>query len=224
MIYVVIPSRGRKQQLLKCIDRLFETTPFHEITCIVVCEDDDLTHKELEDTMWVAGHNEVILLPVGGTAVEKWNHGARHVNESAEPHHWFLTGADDLWWQEDWLSRAMEAAIGGYVDLNDGHVKDRGTHYMVTKRFALDHLGGVVVVPHYRAWYFDTEAQARAKAAGVYVYAREAIVEHRHHFWGLAKEDETYKRAAPHYGRDSNIYSTRSGKGFPNDYAAVLYE
>jgi hypothetical protein len=193
------------------------------MTCVVLCEDKGLTDDDLF-TPHLGSPHKFMRIPVGGTSVEKWNFGAGYLNQVSKPYDWFLTGADDLWWQDGWLEKALAADIGGYVDLNDGHVKDRGTHYMVTKQFAIDHLGGVLTVPHYHAWYFDTEAQARAKKAGVYVYAREAIVEHRHHYWGLAEEDETYKRATPHHGRDSNIYSERSGRGFPNDYEAVLYE
>ena len=220
-ISVVIPSKGRPDQLAAGVKRLFETTRGHDVEAVIVCDEDE-TRGLVEDTL--AGTGQVIWVVESLKVIPAFNAGLAVSTGDA-----VVLGADDLWWGDGWLDAALAALgtlddLGGLVGLNDGApiARDYATHYLMTRRYIAWNNGGVLACPHYEHTYIDPEACARAMRAGRYVYAADAVVEHRHWLWGKAAKDPTYAEADGTFERDRATYERRFAAGFPDDYAPVI--
>jgi hypothetical protein len=107
----------------------------------------------------------------------------------------------------------------GFNDMSP-NAEGRGTHYMVSRSYAVDKWGGVMICPLYDHNYTDWEAQKRAEADGVYLWARDAHVEHEHFDWDKNLWDDTYAITRAKLDEDRALYERREAAGFPNDYPA----
>ena len=202
-VSVIIPSRNRPERLQKSIASLLETTRDHNIEIICVLDSDDTASHELVKGLPVRIVENADPSLMG---IPKWNMGAAVARGE-----WLVTGADDVVWLPGWL--------------DDGHSDGRfATHYMVTRQFAIDHLGGVLQIPAYKSWYSDIEVYERAVRAQLYVFATDAHIEHKHAAFKEVPEDEIYQRGEPHHTDDMRIYKQRREDGFPNDFEAVIKE
>lgn len=136
--------------------------------------------------------------------------------------------ADDLHWEAGWFEAALaklsEFEDGwGLVGFNDGHWgAELSTHYLMSRRFIVEVLGGVVAWPAYKHSFNDLETCDRAKAAGRYAWAEDARVYHEHWLFGDRPQDETDTRRLPQHPEDERIYNERRAAGFPVDYAPVI--
>jgi hypothetical protein len=211
-----MPSRGRAEQCRKAVDRFFETAGGVPIEIIVITEDHDAYTNAFKDLFLVPFGCNFRFIFEGGTAVEKWNRGAKEAT-----HEWLLLGSDDLWAHEDWAKNALVPPNKGFVGFNDTHMAGTATHYMITKQFCREVLGGVFCPPMYKSWGLDVEVAVRAKAAGRFLYVEDAVLEHRHFVWG-AQMDATYMAGMPNYGADCALFNERENAGFPNVYEAYL--
>lgn len=215
-IVAIMPTRGRTAKAIACLKRLRETAP--DVPAVVLTETDpDVVRAE-------TGEMVIDCDPIL-TAVQKWNMGARVAVRLMGATHLILA-ADDLWWGDGWLGATGRALAidAGVVAFNDLHYSgdELGTHYVASVAFCRAHLGGVFVCPHYRSWALDNEMTEIAKRAGVYAWARDAVVEHRHVDYSKAGDDATYIRARPIHYYDRLIYADRQARGFPIDYEAVF--
>ncbi len=217
-ISVVIPSRGRADQLKKCINGLKATTQGHDVQTVIVLDEDDAASI---NAIGATPVTPIVLSGEPKNAVEKWNLGAHAASGD-----WLVLGADDLEWGDGWLEKALTTPNQGFIGFNDGHMdgKELATHYMMTREYSRAHNGGVLAIPHYHSWYLDVEATERAKRAGKFAFAREAYVEHRHPLWNKAQMDDTYRRGQQWYAIDQQTYAERSRAGFPDDFESVLTE
>lgn len=216
---VILPTRGRTTQAVKCIDRLVQTAP--SVDVFVVTEDDPRDFGAL-----LALEDQVHLVPTtpGMTAVQKWNYGFERVHARFDA---FFLGADDLWFNTGWLEEivgTMERTGAGCVSPNDGVTEGNqlGTHYLMTKDFIRDVNGGVMVCPHYRSWCLDVETTERAKRARSYAWAKDSSVEHRHVHFGKAEMDDTYKRGYAVHQYDQFICELRRREGWPDDFVRII--
>ncbi len=213
-VSVIIPTRKRHDALRRSLGTLKATAPGAEI--VVVNDDDDhiseIIAVELGADVWTNRDSSL-------TGIPKWNMGIAYADAD-----WLVTGADDVIWHDGWLDAALKTENKGFIGLNDMHTPQDQycTHYMVTRQFAKEHLGGVLQIPAYKSWYSDVEVCVRAKQAGAYVYAPDAIVEHVHPQDGKTPTDEIYERGAKYQAEDLVTFSYRMRAGFPNDYEAVL--
>lgn len=154
-------------------------------------------------------------------AVRSWNRGA-----AATDAPYLVLGADDLWPHPGWLTEALAEMdrLGGMglVGFNDLHRHGDvlATHWLTSRRFCDEVLGGVLAIPAYYHYYFDPEINERAKAAGRYRWAARAVMEHRHPLAHKAAMDDLYRLTHDtHYAADKATYERRRAAGYPNDYA-----
>ena len=92
----------------------------------------------------------------------------------------------------------------------------------MTRDYIEKYNGGVLVCPAYLHNFVDVEATIRAKNAGRYHYAVDAIVEHRHYLWGKAEKDATYKLSEGTFLPDQETFKKRAAAGFPDDFEPIL--
>lgn len=220
---VILPTLGRAEQMRRCAEHLLHISPEVHLALCVTEEDFDSITSATELWSQFGDRMDVIIRPLSEvSAVAGWNAGLRAFPNSDV----YVLGADDLWFYPSWY-RNLERTIGRYgglVGFNDLSPR-RGwaSHYAMTRQFIIRHHGGVMAVPHYRAWYLDVEACERAKLATQFVIASDVIVEHRHVNWKKATMDSTYERGYVANGeRDKAIYNRRKALKWPNDYPAIL--
>jgi hypothetical protein len=136
--------------------------------------------------------------------------------------------ADDLMFNHGWLDAALKE-LGefedgwGLVGFNDGHFgEELSTHYLMSRRFIVEVLGGVVAWPEYRHSFNDLETTERAKRANRYRWCEDARVDHEHWLFGDRGMDETDQRELPNHPGSQEGYLRRAAAGFPNDYDPVI--
>ena len=217
-ISVVIPSVGRTEKLLRCIEQLYSVTDDFE--CVVVVEDED---KQTTDAMREAQKEYSGLVVVNNATrrgcVYCWNLGAQHASGDA-----FIPCADDVLFHAGWKDSALKALNGyGLVGLNNGSGR---THkyfddfYLATRDYCVDYQGGVLCCPHYKYICTDKEACLVAQRNNKYIYAEDAVIEHMHWIFKKSELDDTYDLRTKDGGtrNDEKIYTARKNAGFPIDY------
>ncbi len=211
-VSIVIPTHGRQEQMRRCLDQLFATIQDRDVE-VIVCSDDT----------WI-DDPRVKMKMTGGGSIEGWNIGLAESTGQA-----VVLGADDLWFMDGWLDAALRGLLQipekcGMVGFNDMHSDGHrfATHYLMTRDYIDQYNGGVLAIPAYQHNFIDVEATARAKRAGRYYYARDALVEHRHYIWNAAVKDETYERTAGTFQSDQALFERRCAMGFPNDFEPMI--
>jgi hypothetical protein len=202
------------------------------LLALAVPADDKLTLKVAEKLMATKAANGVAVDLVkrkpGTTSVEGWNLAFQAAYAAGAD--WFIAGADDIVWRTGWLEEALRVAQetgAEVVGLNDGDntntkLDEWASHSMVSRRFALEEMGGVMAPPGYGAWWFDREIVEKARAKGLYAPAHSAYAEHHHPDWKLAEEDDTYRLGIPFRDADGELFEARKAAGFPTDYKPLV--
>lgn len=226
MISAILATTGRPDEAERCIRELRATTEGHELEIVCGVDADPVTARRvvpLVDVLDVAPHYR-------GSG-QAWNDCLRRA--TGDP---IVLAADDLHWQEGWLDwalLALEDFDGGWgmVGFNDGHSKrheadgrgrDFATHYLLSRRFIAEVLGGVVAWPCYGHSLMDRETNARARRANRFIWCEDAKVFHRHWLFGDRAKDETDRRHLGLHPAATAAYRKRQAHGFPNDYDPVL--
>lgn len=219
-VSVIMPTRERPEQARRCLERLWQTSVGYDVEAVAVVDGDSATAEAISES----GLGRVIMLPERMGAVRAWNLGAAAATGDV-----LVLAADDLWWFHGWIGEMLEQMAAfpggdGMVGLND--LAQNGallaTHYAVSRRFAIEHFGGVLVCPHYRQYFIDNEATARARRANRYTWAQNAVVEHRHPCWRKARMDGLYAASSQFMQVDGETFIRRRTAGFPDDFEAVL--
>lgn len=214
-VSVVLPSRGRAAQARRCVERLLATTRGYALEVVVVTDGCRETSEALRPLA-----DRLVELPRRSGAPAAWNAGA-----AAATGEIIVLGADDLWWGHGWIGEMLERmaelpdgdGLVGFNDLaRDGD--ELATHYAISRRFMVEHLGGVLACPAYRHYYIDNEANVRAKLAGRFTWARFCLVEHRHPLYGKAEMDTVYAETMGLIEQDGETFLRRAAAGFPDDY------
>lgn len=216
-ISVLIPTTGRPDRGESCIKRLRETADV-EIVCAVDADPESATRlAPLVDKLLVCkGYRG---------CSQAWNDCLAEA--SGDP---IVFAADDLIWGDGWLEAALakleEFEDGwGLVGFNDGHWgAELSTHYLMSRRFIVEVLGGVVAWPQYKHSFNDLETSERAKRANRYAWCEDAHVYHEHWLFGDRDQDDTDARRLPQHPEDQRHYDLRAAAGFPNDYDPVITE
>ena len=221
-IAICLPTKGRPAQMKKRVnDLILQPLPdgVDLILSLAVIRDDTETLRAVNEVIdqWYDSDVTVLLTfrESGSTAVDGWN---RAYNAVADICDWFVLGADDLIWADGWLEAAMELfAAGEVIGLNDTHtdLNQYAPHYMASAAFCRDVLGGCLVPPIYRSWWFDREVCEIAQSFGVYVPGWGVIVAHTHPDWKTAEMDDIYSQARPLHDADRALYLRRQRLGFP---------
>lgn len=154
-----------------------------------------------------------------------WNQAMRN----APSYNGYFLGSDDIVFMPGWYDavlRVLEEIGGdGLVGINDGRWKKAkvykmcATHYLMTRKFIIEHNGGVAACPFYRCDWTDMEANERARRAGKWGWAEDALVTH---IWLGPDSDEGYRNATAFREQAKLIYGERKAKGFKNDFQPII--
>lgn len=215
----------------QCIRGVVETTVDHDIEIVCAIDADPETARRLRSlrrefpkrVSWVFS-----VKPNYRGNSRAWNDAL--ALSTGDP---VVFAADDLEWQGGWLDVALERLSEfdegcGLVGFNDGHWDGNSgisTHYLMSRRFIVEVLGGVVAWDFYRHSFNDAEVNARARAAERYAWCEEARVYHSHWLFGDREMDATDTRTLGDHGEAERIFKRRQAEGFPNDgIEPVIYQ
>jgi len=218
MISVLFPTTGRPERAEQCLRQLLATTDGHDIEVIAAVDRDPQTARRIATLV------DVLLYATDYRGCSKaWNDCLAEAN--GDP---VVFAADDLEWHEGWLDHALETLAEfpdgwGLVGFNDGHWSaELSTHYLMSRRFIVEVLGGVVAWDWYRHSFNDLEVNDRAKAAGRYAWCENARVTHHHWLFGDRDKDATDTRTLGDHAEAERVYKERRAARFPVDYEPVI--
>jgi glycosyltransferase involved in cell wall biosynthesis len=223
-VSVLLATAGRPEMARAFTETLVATTEGHNIELIVAVDGDPATVEQIKT---VEPHD-------GFRAVFDWQPEHRGCsiawNDALAKSHGdpVMLAADDLEFQDGWLDAALakmsEFPDGwGFVGFNDGHWgAELSTHYLMSRRFVIEVLGGRVAWPCYHHSFNDVEANARAVAAGRYAWCETARVLHRHWIFGDRQQDQTDTRMLGAHPDSERAFAQRKAAGFPDDFEAVI--
>lgn len=216
MISVLFPTTGRPQRAAACLKQLHETAK--DIEVVAAVDADPETCQAIGPYV-----QTLIYSPTYRGCSAAWNDCLREA--AGDP---VVFSADDLIWHPGWL----EAALGklaefpggwGMVGFNDGHWgEELATHYLMSRRFITEVLGGRIAWEFYRHSFNDLEVNERAKEAGRYLWAEDSHVYHQHWLYGDRDRDATDTRFLNDHAEAKAMFDQRKAAGFPNDYEPVI--
>jgi hypothetical protein len=201
-----------------CVRNLRDTTTGHEVEIIAAVDADPETRDRIEPLVDVLLYSDAYR---GNSRA--WNDAL--AASTGDP---VVFAADDLKWREGWLDAALaqlqEFPDGwGLVGFNDGHWNaELSTHYLMSRRFIIEVLGGVVAWDWYQHSFNDLEVNERAKLAGRYAWCESAHVYHSHWVFGDRPQDETDTRTLGSHSAAEVMFRARQAAGFPCNYEPVI--
>lgn len=158
--------------------------------------------------------------------IEAWNSGL-----ALSQGEYICFWSDDVVPHEGFLQNTLPlfkyfADGNGYVGFNDlqNDPNVLTTFYIATRRYVIDYQGGVLAYPCYRGLFNDTESMERAKNAGRFRYAENAIAEHMHPSNGKREKDEWDERMSDTWEHDYEVFKDRKKRGFPDEWEKVITE
>lgn len=224
MISILLATTGRPDMVEAFTRSLVATTVGHDVELVAAIDADDETVRRIAAGV-LDTHLELVIdyCETCRGSSRAWNDALASSTGDI-----VVLAADDLEFQPGWLDAALakleEFPDGwGFVGFNDGHWgSDLSTHYLMSRRFVVEVLGGVVAWDCYRHSFNDREANARAILAGRYAWCEDALVLHRHWIFGDRPQDSTDTRLLGLHAESQRMFDQRQAEGFPNDYKAVI--
>lgn len=212
---VLIPTTGRPDRAEACVRNLRDTADVEIIAAVDADPESARRLAPLVDKLLVASHYR--------GCSQAWNDCLAEA--TGDP---IVFAADDLVWKEGWLEAALakleEFDDGwGLVGFNDGHWgEELSTHYLMSRRFIVEVLGGVIAWPEYKHSFNDLEVCGRAREAHRYAWCEEAHVRHEHWLFGDRPQDDTDTRRLPDHPTDQAHFDRRKAEGWPPPAKPVL--
>jgi hypothetical protein len=222
MISILLATADRPEMAEAFAKSLMETTEGHQME-LVAAVDGDIRTAEL---LWALQPELQVVVDYREDhrgCSKAWNDA---LARAAGSH--LVLAADDLHFEPGWLDAALaklaEFPEGwGMVGFNDGHWgAELSTHYLMSRRFVIEVLGGVVAWDCYGHSFNDTETNERARRADRYAWAEDAHVHHAHWLFGDRDQDETDTRGLRAHSTSQEIFNRRLAEGFPDDQEAVI--
>lgn len=154
--------------------------------------------------------------PASGQYAKKINLGYRKTE-----HPWLLLGADDVVFHPGWAEEALRVAGDKFhvVSTNDkaNYFVRQGllaTHSLIRRTYADDpgcSLDGPEQIYHegYSHNFVDCELSVLARQREVFVFAKNAVLEHRHPAFGRAEHDKTYELGFRDFADDRYLFVER---------------
>lgn len=183
---LLIPTRGRPDELTRCVESAFETADDPdrvEVWCYR--DDDDSAYDGLDlPVRWVTGPRV--------TLSRTWN-----VLDAAAGGDIVCHCGDDLIFRTDGWDTAVQSAFEQYGDRiafvygRDGaQDANLGTHGFVSRQW-IDAVG-YFCPPLFSHDYNDTWLNEVSEVLGRRVFLPDVLMEHMHWIWGKSEHDQTY--------------------------------
>jgi glycosyltransferase involved in cell wall biosynthesis len=204
-VALLIPVLNRPGNVAPLLASIQATTPT-PYRVLFICDPGDVAEQDA-----IAKAGGEMISPGGGYA-RKIRAG---IDATDEP--LIFIGADDLRFHQDWLPTALAQMNGvQVVGVNDTIRRRRpqhATHFLMTRDYAL--LPTLTGEPGplcelYSHSFVDDELIATATHRGVYAYAANSIVQHRHWMAGTAPDDATYRLGREDFAKDRATFMARS--------------
>ncbi len=222
MLDILIPVLGRPQRVKSLFQNIVETTdvPYR---LLFLCSTED--REEIEAIEEVGAEFSTLRAPpANGQYAKKINLGYR---QTANP--WLALLADDVVFHPGWASTAMHVAQERFsvVALNDmanSFVRNGmlATHALVRRTY-VDEQGcsldgpGVIYHEGYSHNFVDCELSVIARHRGLFIFARRAVVQHKHPIWGKAERDQTYEYGLRDFDKDRTLFVERMTPDYVRD-------
>lgn len=212
---MLVPVLGRPQNAQRLVDsfRAF-SSPMDEIHFLCSPGDD----AQIEAALQTRENVLIMSFPAGrADYARKMNFGYANTERP-----FLFLGSDDIDFTAGWADRAFARMEGKAVvatnDLANSQVKrgQFGTHCLVRRSY-VDEQGataemtpGVLMHEGYDHNFVDRELCHLAEHRGLYAFAKDSIVKHRHPLWRTAPDDDTYKRGIANFHADRKLFYSRS--------------
>jgi glycosyltransferase involved in cell wall biosynthesis len=214
MVSILLATMGRPEKARACVQSIKDTAEDVEVVVAL----DGPGAEALREMGCVVDHCDE---PRGSS--KAWNDAL--ALSTGDP---VVLAADDLEFRPGWLEAALETLAAfpdgwGFVGFNDGHWgEELSTHYLMSRRFIVEHLGGVIAWDCYRHSFNDREANERARRAGRYAWCEDAHVLHRHWIFGDRPQDATDARLLGEHPESQRRFDERQAAGFPDEQEPVI--
>lgn len=213
LISVILPTMGRPERARACVERVLATTDGYELQVIVAVDDD----RQTLEIMQVLGVTISYCIERRGKS-QAWNDGLALARGD-----YIVSLADDVQVEPGWLREALVVMPegGGLVGFNDTHTR-KPTHWIASRNWIIEGMGGVMAWPCYLTSHNDVETHERAVRAGRYAWAEKAIARHDHPIFDGREWDDTDRVSQAHWQESRDAFLRRAALDFPNDYEPVL--
>lgn len=213
----ILPTKGRGEQAVRCINRFYETTADFETELFVIAHPEPETVEAFKK---LPKNQNIYVEFVDIRPLQAYNYA---VQKATGTH--FFDFDDDAWFSDGWLDevkKVFDEHPQAYVKIRGDNSDYWAERAIGNRELYIQVLGGVLSIPHYHSQYNDREKSDRAIAAGVF-YESDAYIEHRTWTNGKAALDKTYEEGGKMYAAvDHGTYIGRLAAGFPNDYPVVI--
>jgi GT2 family glycosyltransferase len=217
-ISAILATTGRPEMAERCVADIRLTTTHHDVEIIAAVDADEETAQRIAPLV------DALLYSDEYRGCSKaWNDALAAT--AGDP---VVLVADDLMFNHGWLDAALKELAEfedgwGLVGFIVGHFgEELSTHYLMSRRFIVEVLGGVVAWQDYKHSFNDLETTERARRAGRYRWCEDARVDHQHWLFGGRQMDATDQRELGRHPESQSAFSRRSSEGFPNDYPPVI--
>jgi GT2 family glycosyltransferase len=217
-VCILLPTLNRPDLLRRALENIRQTAP--GVTVVVATDPDDPHSRER------AKKYGCIVVICDGNRLgchHAWNKALAAAPDNMLV---FVLGADDSIYLPDWLEYALktldemgDSGVVGFTGINERPNPYRATHYMMTRDFIIDYMGGVFVPPIYRNDYSDWHTCAVAVRAGKFRKSAGARIRH---YWGGPDGDDTYAIASKYRQASYEKFLEQEQLGFPITWEPII--
>lgn len=195
VISILLPTRGRRDNLIRLWGSIVETTDnIDDIEMIVAVDDDDTSYDGLDFN--IKKYPRMVLS-------EYWNECYKRAKGDILMH-----AGDDIIFRTDGWDTVVKEAFAEYPDHiafvfgNDGspHNGTFGTHGFIHRKWA--ETVGYFVPPYFSSDFNDTWLNEVARAVGRHIHI-PILTEHMHPDFDKAPLDDTYTDRVERHQRDN---------------------
>lgn len=192
-LLVRFPTRSRPIQALEVLQKYRELAGC-EFQLEVIVDEDDETMMRAEVLQRLATLDCVVTVGRHTSKVQACN-GGRVTDWDV-----LMLASDDMMpVEEGWAVRVLEEMerawphLDGAIFFNDGFQKSNLCTLPIFGRRLYDQFG-YIYAPEYKSLFCDREQTDMLRSLGRLTYVDAKIIEHRHHVWHRAENDELYQR------------------------------
>jgi len=201
-VAILIPTLWRSHRLDALIDNINEATPESHRIYFMCPKDDTATIEVLtrrEETFWTDEGDMTY-----ATRINKLFH------LTTAP--WIFTGSDDILFHPGWLTACLRYRAYDVISPWDG-LNSFGTNFLIRRSYIEQRSGCLdipdVVFAPYGHFFCDTELRQVATRRGVFINARDAVVEHLHWANGKNENDAVYDLGLSRFDADEALFHNR---------------